>query len=113
MQITKPQPDRARAKWVPIIRARGFQPGHLRIVEFGDIGVLVCNVEGTFYAYRNACALGGRPLGDAIFEGPMLTCSCHGYRYDLRREGACIEKPDLHLYALPLMVEDDKVKVAL
>jgi nitrite reductase/ring-hydroxylating ferredoxin subunit len=74
--------------------------------------VLVCKIGGEFYAYRNGCADGGRPLDDALFESPMLTCSCHGYRYDLRR-GLAVERPELRLARLPLKVEEDKVKVAL
>ncbi|MCA1603269.1 MAG: Rieske 2Fe-2S domain-containing protein, partial [Acidobacteria bacterium] len=61
---------------------------------------------------QNACAAGGRPLDDALFERPMLSCSCHGYEYDLRR-GNCIERPDLQLKPIPLKLEDYKVKVGL
>ena len=66
-----------------------------------------------FYAYRNACAEGQLPLDDALFESPMLTCLCHGYRYDLRHQGKCMEKPALRLASLAVIVEDEKVKVAL
>jgi nitrite reductase/ring-hydroxylating ferredoxin subunit len=43
----------------------------------------------------------------------MLTCACHGYSYNLKRAGACLERPELRLESLPLKVEDDKVKVAI
>lgn len=99
--------------WVALVRALGFQEGELKIVNYSDINVLISKIGGEFYAYRNACAAPPRrPLDDALFESPMLTCSCHGYRYDLRR-GTSIENPELRLEQLHVKVEEDKVKVAL
>jgi hypothetical protein len=44
------------------------------------INLLICKLDGEFYAYHNACpAESGHALDDALFEPPMLTCSCHGY----------------------------------
>ena len=100
--------------WVSVVRAIGFEEGKLKVISHADVNLLVCKIGGEFYAYRNACAAEpSRPLNDALYESPMLTCSCHGYRYDLRRAGVCVEKPELRLASLPLKVEDDKVKVAL
>jgi nitrite reductase/ring-hydroxylating ferredoxin subunit/Fe-S cluster biogenesis protein NfuA len=112
VQIRGKQPEKkgGAGTWVAVVRALGFDEGQLKIVSYAEINVLVCKIGGEFYAYRNECAGGGRPLDDALFESPMLTCSCHGYRYDLRR-GLAIERPELRLERLPLKVEDDKVKV--
>lgn len=115
VQIKRPPAARPEsgATWVSVVRAVGFGEGRLKIVNQGDLNLLVCKIGGEFYAYRNACAgESGRTLDDALFESPMLTCSCHGLRYDLRR-GNCVEKPELSLAPLPAKAEDDKVKVAL
>lgn len=114
VQIKRPRPDTANVSgtWVSVVRALGFDDGQFKIVSYNEINLLVCKLDGEFYAYRNACAVGGRALDDALFESPMLTCSCHGYVYDLRR-GRSVEKPELRLASLPLKIEDDKVKVAL
>ncbi len=103
----------ASGRWLSIIRTVDLEPERLRIVSFGEFNLIVCNIGGAFYAYRNGCAAGKRPLDDALFESPMLTCSCHGYRYDLRREGACMEMPGLRLEMLPVAVQDNVVKVAV
>ncbi|MCA1632500.1 MAG: Rieske (2Fe-2S) protein [Acidobacteria bacterium] len=114
VQIKRPRPDATNVDgtWVSIVRALGFEDGQFKVISYEEINLLVCKLGGEFYAYRNACAEGGRPLGGALFESPMLTCACHGYVYDLRR-GLCVGKPGLRLASLPLKVEDDKVKVAL
>jgi len=98
--------------WVPVIRTQSIEDGQFKIVNFEDINVLILNLDGEFYAYRNACAEGGRPLDDSHFQSPMLNCSCHGYGYDLRR-GNCIERPDLKLTSVPVNLEDQKVKIGL
>lgn len=112
VQIKRTQPEAEANRWVPIIRSQSIEVGQFKIVSFEDINVLISNLDGEFYAYQNACAAGGRPLDDALFERPMLSCTCHGYGYDLRR-GNCIERPDLRLKSIPLKLEDCKVKVAV
>lgn len=113
VQIKRPRSNQQTADgiWVSVLRSIGFEEGQLKIVNYEDINVLICKIDGDFYAYRNACAAGGRQLDDALFESPVLSCSCHGYGYDLRRRGVCVEKPELRLESLPLKIEDDKVKV--
>ena len=116
VQIKRPRPDTTNVSgtWISVVRALGFDEGQFKVVSYAEINLLVCKLDGEFYAYRNLCAAeAGRPLDDALFDIPMLTCTCHGYNYDLRHRGACIEKPELRLQTLPLKVEDDKVKVAL
>ena len=113
VQLKRQTPSAVGVTWIPVVRALGFDEGKFKVVRQGDINLLVCKVGGEFYAYRNACpAEGGLSLDDALFESPMLTCSCHGLRYDLRR-GNCVERAGLRLESLPAKVEDDKVKVAV
>ena len=100
-------------KWISVVRALGFDEGSFKVVSYSDINLLICKTGGEFYAYRNVCAAGSNTLDNAIFENPMLVCECHGYHYNLRRKGTCVERTDLRLEALPVKIEDDKVKVAL
>lgn len=107
LEVTAPENT-----WVPVIRSQSIEDGQFKIVNFEDINVLILNLGGEFFAYRNACADGGLPLDDSLFQSPMLNCSCHGYGYDLRR-GNCIERPDLKLTSVPVNLEDQKVKIGL
>ncbi|MCA1592572.1 MAG: Rieske (2Fe-2S) protein [Acidobacteria bacterium] len=116
VQIKRPRPDTSNVSgtWISVVRALGFEDGQFKVVSYAEINLLICKLDGEFYAYRNACAAGGgRALDDALFDSPMLTCACHGCSYNLRRAGACVERPELRLQSLPAKVEDDKVKVAL
>jgi nitrite reductase/ring-hydroxylating ferredoxin subunit/Fe-S cluster biogenesis protein NfuA len=82
-------PERAKGNWIPIIRAQEVPDHSLRIVAVGDVNLLLCNVAGTIYAMRNACPHRGLSLEQAMLEGPVLTCSWHGYQYNLQQGGRC------------------------
>jgi len=116
VQLKRARPDTSNVTgtWISVVRALGFEDGGFKVISYEEINLLVCKLDGEFYAYRNACAADpARALDDATFDAPLLTCACHGYSYNLRRRGVCVEKPELRLTSLPLKVEDDKVKVAL
>lgn len=114
VQIKRPPPDtnNINGTWVAVVRSLGFEEGQFKVVNYAELNLLVCKLDGEFFAYRNACAAEPRrSLDDALFDSPMLTCSCHGFSYNLKRAGACVERPELRLESLLLKVEDDKVKV--
>ncbi len=115
VQIKRPPPDTKNVSgtWVSVVRSLGFEDEQFKIISYAEINLLVCKLGGEFYAYRNACAVSRQPLDDAVFDSPVLTCACHGYKYDLGRAGRCVEHPELRLQSLPLKIEDDKVKVAI
>lgn len=108
------QTAEVNGKWVSVIRAIGFDEGQVKTIKHADINLLVCKFSGEFYAYRNVCpAQPESALDDALIDGLLLTCRCHGFSYDLKRDGVCVERPELRLHSLPSKIEDDKVKVAL
>jgi len=106
-------PPKSEGDLIPIIRINEVPNNSMRVIEIGDINLLVCNVAETFYAFRNACAHRGMSLEKGMLEGSVLTCPWHGYQFDLRRGGQCLNDPALRLTALPLSVENEVVKVAL
>lgn len=99
--------------FMPVIRADQVPANGMSVVELGGINLLLCNVAGTNYAFQNACAEEKLPLGESILDDGILTCSCHGLRYDIRQKGRCVSGADLRLASLSLRVENDVVKVAL
>jgi Fe-S cluster biogenesis protein NfuA/nitrite reductase/ring-hydroxylating ferredoxin subunit len=76
--------------------------------------VLFVELAGSLYAYRPGCPECGDPLADATLERTDLTCPGCGNRYDAARAGRCLDRPDLHLEPVPLLLDDDGlVRVAL
>ena len=54
----------------------------------------------------------GRLLGGAAGD-VALRCSFCGTHFQVRRAGACLERPELHLDPLPLLVDREAVTVAV
>lgn len=106
-------PETAAGNWTPIIHAREIPENSLRVVIAGDINLLLCNVAGTIYAAPNACPHRRLSLEGAMLEGSVLTCCWHGYQYDLRHGGRCLNDPSVKLEPLPVSVEGGVVRVAL
>ena len=98
---------------MPIIRADQVPINELRIVETGEINLLMCNVAGTIYAFQNACAHENLSLEKGLLEGGILTCPCHGHQFDVRQRGRCVTEPSLRLEPLTVKLENNVVKVAL
>ena len=78
----------------------------------GGVAVLVCSVRGTLYAYRDACASCGAPMGEGQLDREVLTCPC-GSRYDVCRAGAGLDGLPAHLDPLPLLADSQGVRVAV
>lgn len=110
--LPKP-PAPATGNLIPLIRTNEVPDNSLRVIEVGDINVLVCNLAGTFSAFHNRCPHRGLSLEKSMIEGTVLTCPWHGYQFDVRDNGRCFNDPSLRLEALPLAVENDVIRVAI
>jgi Fe-S cluster biogenesis protein NfuA/nitrite reductase/ring-hydroxylating ferredoxin subunit len=98
--------------WTEIKSAHQLEEGARMPVRLGDVRLVVCKVNGTHYAYRNRCPACNMPLDTGSFEDGFLSCALN-HRYDVVKAGHCEEIPTAHLDPLPLLVQDNVVKVAL
>lgn len=73
-------------------------PGTTKRVELDGLAVLVCNVEGTFYAIEDVCTHDGGPLDQGELEGCRIMCPRHGALFDVTT-GAALTLPAV----VPLM----------
>lgn len=75
---------------------RDVPPGTSKSVRIGLKHIAVFNQEGTLYAIEDACAHMKAPLSGGRLRGTQLTCSRHGWVYDIvtgrrvDREGNCV-----------------------
>lgn len=71
-------------------------PGTSKSLRIGLRRIAVFNVAGTYYAIEDACAHMKAPLSTGRIHGLELTCSWHGWKYDLAtgkrkgKESACV-----------------------
>ena len=104
--------QRAVTDWTVVKSAHQLEEGAWMPVRIGDVRLVVCKINDTLYAYRNRCPACNMPLDTGSFEGGFLSCALN-HRYDVVHAGRCAEIPSAHLDPLPLLVQENIVKVAL
>ena len=70
--------------FVPVTRASELAPGAMKWVVVDRERVLVANVDGAFYALRDACGHAGAPLSAGTLVGLVIECPLHYARFDVR-----------------------------
>ncbi|KPK65790.1 MAG: hypothetical protein AMS21_03895 [Gemmatimonas sp. SG8_38_2] len=56
----------------------------IKAVRVGGVDVLICNVDGDFYALHDECTHECFPLTEGSLEGHAVICMLHGARFDVR-----------------------------
>ena len=77
------------------------------------VALVVANVDGTLLAYRNACAHCGGTLDGGALDGGALSCPGCGRRFSLPQAGRSLDGESLQLQPVPLLREQEEIKVAL
>jgi Fe-S cluster biogenesis protein NfuA/nitrite reductase/ring-hydroxylating ferredoxin subunit len=99
--------------WEPVEGLADLATDAVRVREVAGMPVCFCRVAGQLYAYGATCPACGATLAGAHLAGPRLTCAGCGGGYDVLRAGRGVDRPDLHLDPVPLLVEAGQVRVAL
>jgi Fe-S cluster biogenesis protein NfuA/nitrite reductase/ring-hydroxylating ferredoxin subunit len=92
-------------------------PGDMKVVEVGDMSILMVNVDGEPYAFKNGCALDierPMPLDGARLAGKVIVCPWHNCAYDARSGRRVDDEPGAPgLAVVPIAVRDGILKVAV
>ena len=79
-----------------------------------EIPVLLANVGGEVFAFRNGCALDGLPLeGSRLTDEGVLVCPWHNCAYDARTGKRVDDPAEPALAVIPVAMRDGAVQVAV
>ena len=109
------QPDAAvvAPSWVDVDRLDLLADGKLVAAEVAGAELVVANVGGTLLAYRDVCAdCGGALHGGELVDGALRCPHCDRV-YFLPRAGRSMDAERLQLDPVPLLRDQDGVKVAV
>ena len=107
---------------LPLIQMNGTPSWHtlsidvndeLVATDVGGVALVVANVEGTLLAYRNRCADCGGALDGGALEAGALGCPTCGRSYFLPQAGRSMDDDHLQLQPVPLLREQEEIRVAL
>ncbi|MDR7303362.1 NifU family protein [Haloactinomyces albus] len=105
--------DPAASPWQAVEEVAGLASGELTSVVVGDNPVLVCNVDGVLYAYRDRCPSCTAGLSPGKLDGGVLGCPACPERYEVLLAGRGERRPTLHLAPLPLLSDNGSVRIAV
>jgi nitrite reductase/ring-hydroxylating ferredoxin subunit len=97
--------------FVPVTTTSELAPGAMTWVIVDRERVLIANVEGIFYAVRDACGHRQAPLSRGTLDGHVIECPLHFATFDVRT-GKLLSGPvadDVLTYTV--QVKDDTVYV--
>ncbi len=101
-----------RPVFTPVAPIEPFPPGTLKGVEAEGMHILLCNLEGKVYAYRNACPGSILPLDVGQLKEYTLLCPWHNCVYDIRT-GKRLDGGTGHLQVIPAAIRDGMIQLAL
>jgi Fe-S cluster biogenesis protein NfuA/nitrite reductase/ring-hydroxylating ferredoxin subunit len=104
-------PPPAPPAWFEV--AAEVNDGSLAAVTVAGRELVLANVDGTLLAYGNACAGCGGALHEGSLQAGALACPACGRSFFLPRAGRSMDDDQLQLDPVPLLREQDRVKVAL
>ncbi len=81
-------------------------PGEMLLVDFHGEAVALANVDGTIYAFSDACTHMAGRLSQGLLEGATATCPLHGGQFDVRSGEAVAEPPTEKLLTYRVQVSD-------
>ena len=89
--------------------------GEMKAVDVDGTSVLILNVQGEPYAFKNHCALEARlPLDGGRLTGSALICPWHNCAYDARSGKRIDNEPDApSLAVVPVAIRDGVLQVAV
>lgn len=106
--------DRLRRPVFAEVRAAGdIAPGELHTVTADGVDVLLANVEGEIYAFRDACAVDGMQLSGGRLAGTVIVCPWHNCAYDARSGKRLDEPAQPGIAVVPVALRDGVVQVAV
>jgi Fe-S cluster biogenesis protein NfuA/nitrite reductase/ring-hydroxylating ferredoxin subunit len=100
-------------EWITLDKLPDFNGRNLAPTKLAGANILLCRIGETFYAYRDSCPSCGSTFERSVVQENLLTCSSCTRRYDLRSAGQCLDRNELHLAPMPLLVEKDGMKIAV
>jgi nitrite reductase/ring-hydroxylating ferredoxin subunit len=100
-------------EWVWILDIKELPPGQLAYVDVDGLPVAMANVDGTVYAFGDACRHEGGPLSSGALIGETVTCPWHGWTYSVRSGKSIVPPVGLRIPIYPVQVEQGQISIAI
>ncbi len=101
------------ADFEKIAKTGDIEPGEIKSFVVGPDMIAICNVEGTYYAFRDECTHQALPLSDGMLDGKTLTCCYHSAEFNVETgEALCLPAVDA-VETFELKIEGDDISILI
>ena len=110
-----PPTQRVKPKTGRLLVGKVFDipPGRAKAVPLENFRLAVFNVNGKFYAIKDACPHAEYPLSKGALHEEVVMCASHNWQFNVRT-GQCIRgNPDIEVRTFPVEVVNDEIWVKL
>jgi 3-phenylpropionate/trans-cinnamate dioxygenase ferredoxin subunit len=101
-------------RWVDIANVYHLTPGsRRRELNIYGVTIAVFNIDGEYYAIRDACPNDGGELFNGELRGDEIICPRHGERFSIRT-GTMLDSPATEkLETFPVRVSQGNVQIEI
>ena len=90
-----------------------IEPGSMKAIEVQYEKILLCNIEGEFFAVADECTHDSAPISDGRLDGDQIICPRHGARFCIR-DGAVKAPPAVAaLETYELKIDNEEIFIKL
>ena len=102
------------AETVTTLRASDIPVGGLGAVDVRGTRIAIANVDGTYYAFDEACTHEQCSLvANGELTGATVTCVCHGSEFDVRTGSVLSPPARLPLKVYAVRVEGNALQIEI
>ena len=87
--------------------------GELASFDVAGKPVAVANVSGTLHAFGDTCTHAGCSLAAGELDGPVVTCPCHGSKFDVMTGQVLRGPAQKAVQSYPVRVENQTLQVEI
>ena len=111
-QNSAEEPSSTLSSWQDIAIG-SLNQGMTQSLEVNGKPLLFCKLGESLYAYGDYCPSCGKDLKSAALDANQIACGNCGNHYDVTCAGKSLDRPELYLEPVPLLIEQGRVRVAL
>ncbi|MFV9504807.1 MAG: Rieske (2Fe-2S) protein [Oscillochloridaceae bacterium umkhey_bin13] len=87
--------------------------GQMAYVDLDGLPIALANVDGTIYAFSDACRHEGGPLSAGLLIGATVTCPWHGWTYNVCTGKSIVPPVGIRIATYPVILADDAIYLEL
>ena len=92
-------------------KASDIPRGGLALIDVGGTRITVANVDGSYYAFDDACTHEQCSLAEGDLDGLTVICMCHGAEFDVSTGAVLAPPATVPLRTYPIRVADDTLQI--